>query len=36
VTFRLYPEDRVQLVFHRGAKLKSDAEDFVFDDGTGS
>jgi hypothetical protein len=35
VTFRLYPEDRVQLVFHRGAKVKSDAGDFVFDDGTG-
>jgi hypothetical protein len=35
VTFRLYPEDRVQLVFHWGAKVKSDARDFAFDDGTG-
>ncbi len=35
VTFRLYPEDRVQLVFHRGAKVKSDAGDFAFGDGTG-
>lgn len=35
VTFRLYPEDRVQLVFHRGAKVKRDGKDFVFDDGTG-
>jgi hypothetical protein len=35
VTFRLYPEDRVQLVFHRGAKLKSDAGDFAFEDGSG-
>jgi hypothetical protein len=25
VTFRLYPEDRAQLVFHRGAKVKCDA-----------
>ncbi len=35
VTFRLYPEDRVQLVFHRGAKVKRDGKDFVFHDGTG-
>jgi hypothetical protein len=35
VTFRLYPENRVQLVFHRGAKAKSDAEDFAFEDDTG-
>jgi hypothetical protein len=35
VTFRLYPEDRVQLIFHRGAKAKSDAADFAFDDDTG-
>ena len=28
VTFRLYPEDRVQLIFHRGAKVKSDAVGF--------
>jgi hypothetical protein len=35
VTFRLYPEDRVQLVFHRGAKVRGDAADFAFDDHTG-
>ena len=35
VTFRLYPEDRVQLVFHRGAKVKGDAADFAFEDDTG-
>jgi hypothetical protein len=35
VTFRLFPEDRVQLIFHRGSKVKGDAEDFVFDDDTG-
>jgi hypothetical protein len=35
VTFRLYPEDRVQLIFHRGAKVKGDAADFAFDDHTG-
>ena len=35
VTFRLYPEDRVQLVFHRGSKVRLDSENFVFDDGTG-
>jgi hypothetical protein len=35
VTFRLYPEDRAQLVFHRGAKIKGDAADFAFEDDTG-
>jgi hypothetical protein len=35
VTFRLFPEDRAQLVFHRGSKVKGDAGDFVFDDDTG-
>ena len=35
VTFRLYPEDRAQLVFHRGAKVKDDAADFAFEDDTG-
>jgi len=33
--FRLYPEDRVQLVFHRGAKVKGDTANFAFDDHTG-
>ena len=35
VTFRLYPEDRAQLVFHRGAKIKGDAAEFAFEDDTG-
>jgi len=35
VTFRLFPEDRVQLIFHRGVKVKGDSKDFVFEDGTG-
>src|SRR3712207_314131 len=35
VTFRLYPENRVQLVFHRGTKAKSEAGDFAFEDDTG-
>jgi hypothetical protein len=35
VTFRLYPQDRAQLVFHRGAKVKGDAADFAFEDDTG-
>ena len=32
VTFRLRPGDRLQLVFHRGVKVRTDADDFVFDD----
>ncbi len=35
VTFRLFPEDRTQLVFHRGSKVKPDAGEFAFDDETG-
>jgi hypothetical protein len=35
VTFKLYPADRIQLIFHRGAKVRSDSEDFTFDDPTG-
>jgi hypothetical protein len=35
VTFRLYPAERAQLVFHRGAKVKADAAEFVFEDATG-
>lgn len=34
VTFRLQPGNRLQLIFHRGAKVK-DATDFVFEDTTG-
>jgi hypothetical protein len=32
ITFRLQPGDRVQLVFHRGAKVRTDAASFVFED----
>ena len=35
VTFRLYPVDRAQLVFHRGSKVKDDADTFAFEDDTG-
>jgi Domain of unknown function (DU1801) len=35
VTFRLYPEKRVQLIFHRGTEVRSDAADFAFEDHTG-
>ena len=35
MTFRLYPAERAQLIFHRGAKVKSDAAEFVFEDDTG-
>jgi hypothetical protein len=35
VTFRLQPGDRVELILHRGAKVRSDADAFVFEDPTG-
>ena len=35
ITFRLQPGDRVQLVFHRGAKVKGNAATFVFEDVSG-
>lgn len=35
ITFRLQPGDRVQLVFHRGAKKRDDAATFSFADATG-
>ena len=34
VTFRLHPPNRIQLVFHRGSKVK-DSKDFKFEDHTG-
>jgi hypothetical protein len=34
VTFRLKPGDRLQLILHRGAKVR-DASGFAFDDDTG-
>lgn len=33
ITFRLQPGDRVELIFHRGAKKRTD--DFRFEDATG-
>jgi hypothetical protein len=34
VTLRLHPPSRLQLIFHRGAKVK-DSEGFRFEDGSG-
>lgn len=31
---KLHPQDSIQLIFHRGAKVK-DSKDFVFNDSTG-
>jgi hypothetical protein len=31
----LQPGNRVELIFHRGAKVRSDAGDFQFEDPTG-
>lgn len=35
VTFRLHPGDRIQLIFHRGARTRTDSDEFQFDDSTG-
>jgi hypothetical protein len=35
VTFRLRPGDRLQLVFHRGAKVRADSDRFAFEDPSG-
>jgi hypothetical protein len=35
VTFRLQPRGRLQLIFHRGAKVRADTADFVFEDPSG-
>ena len=35
VTFRLQPGNRLQLIFHRGAKVRADTQDFAFEDTTG-
>jgi Domain of unknown function (DU1801) len=35
VTFRLHPGDRVELIFHRGAKKRADTNTFTFEDPTG-
>jgi len=35
VTFRLGPGESVQLVFHRGAKVRADSDEFSFEDETG-
>lgn len=34
ITFKLHPQNRIQLIFHRGAKVK-DSTDFRFEDPTG-
>jgi hypothetical protein len=35
ITFRLQPGDRVELVFHRGAKTRTDTDSFTFADPSG-
>jgi hypothetical protein len=35
VTFRMHPQGLLQLIFHRGAKVRSDSADFRFEDDTG-
>ena len=35
ITFQLRRTDRIQLVFHRGAKVRADTGAFTFDDPTG-
>jgi hypothetical protein len=35
VTFRLQPRDVVQLVLHRGAKVRTDSGSYAFDDPSG-
>jgi len=35
VTFRLKPGNRFQLIFHRGANVRDEADRFTFDDETG-
>lgn len=35
ITFRLQPGDRVELVFHRGAKKRTDTGSFTFSDPSG-
>lgn len=35
VTFQLQPRDSVQLIFHRGVRVRDDRDEFQFDDPTG-
>jgi hypothetical protein len=35
VTMRIQPQEQIQLIFHRGAKVRSDSADFKFEDGSG-
>jgi hypothetical protein len=35
ITFRLHPQKSIQLIFHRGAKVRNDVESFSFDDPSG-
>jgi uncharacterized protein YdeI (YjbR/CyaY-like superfamily) len=35
ITFKIQPPKNVQLIFHRGAKVRSDVESFSFEDPSG-
>lgn len=35
ITFRLHPPKYIQLIFHRGAKVRTDVREFSFTDSTG-
>ena len=35
VTMRIQPPEQMQLIFHRGAKVRSDSADFKFEDSSG-
>jgi hypothetical protein len=35
VTFRLHPKGALQLIFHRGAKVRADSADFTVEDPSG-
>jgi len=35
VTLRVHPKGGVQVIFHRGAKIRADVDSFHFDDPTG-
>ena len=35
VTFRLHPKGALQVILHRGTKIRADAADFTFDDPSG-
>lgn len=35
VTFRMHPKGLLQLILHRGVRVRADSAEFVFDDPTG-